>query len=68
MQVKIHWLVDKFLTNWDEEDDPLTVHTILSRFGCNGDEYGKVYIGATISPEVLTSVTKRIRSFVPQTP
>ena len=66
--LKIHWLVDKLLTNWDEEDDPLTVHTILSRFGCNGDEYGKVYIGATISPEVLTSVTKRIRSFVPQTP
>ena len=63
-QVNIYWDTEPLVRNWDpERGDLKRVHTMLSRFVLDGHEYGKVYIPATVSPEVLSGVTERIRSF-----
>ena len=63
-QVNIYWDTEPLVPNWDPaRGDPPQVHTILSRFALDDREYGKVYIAATVSPEVLSGVTERIRGF-----
>ena len=61
--LNIYWYTEQLVPNWDpaEHGDPERVHTVLSRFSLNSREYGKVYIAATVSPEVLSGVTERVR-------
>ena len=63
-RLNIYWDTESLVGNRNpERGDPERVHTILSRFNYDDCDYGKVYIAATISPEVLSSVTERIRVF-----
>lgn len=62
--LNIYWDTEALAPIVDlDRGDPKRVHTILSRFTLDDRTYGKVYIAATISPEVLSSVTERIRGF-----
>ena len=62
--LNVYWETEKLVGSWDpERGDPRRVHTILSRFVLDDREYGKLYIAATVSPEVLSSVTERVRGF-----
>ena len=63
-QLNVYWDTERLVGNRDpERGDPARVHTILSRFKLDAREYGKVYVAATVSPEVLSSVTEHIRNF-----
>ena len=64
-QVNIYWDIEHLLGSVDpQRGAPERVHTLLSRFDCRDRPYAKVYVPATIPPEVLSSVTERIRGFV----
>ena len=56
------WLVED---SFDETDrgDPDQVHITLSKFTVDTVDYGKIHIAASVSPEVLFSVTEYIRRF-----
>ena len=63
-RLNIYWDTARFVAHPDpERGDPPRVHTILSRFVLDDREYGKLYISATVSPAVLSSVTEYIRRF-----
>lgn len=62
--LNIYWDTEQLVANWDpERGDPKRVHTILSRFTLGDRAFGKIYIAATVSPEVLSGVTERVRGF-----
>ena len=64
-RLSVYWKTDAIITMPadPERNDRAEIHTVLSRVKLNGRDYGKLYIAATVSPEVLSSVTQRIRRF-----
>ena len=61
--LSVHWRVGELLTVDPERGDPETVYTHLSSFKLDGREYSRVYLSATVSPEVVSGVTGRIRHY-----
>ena len=62
--LNIYWETEGLVANWDpERGDPKRVHTILSRFTLDERAYGKVYIAATVSPEVFVQCHRARSSF-----
>ena len=63
--LNIYWDTEGLATlqTGPAQGDPERVHTVLSKFVLGQRAYGKVYVAATVSPEVLSGVTERVRRF-----
>ena len=63
--LSVSWITEWLLGNDSSDDrgDPERVHTTLSKFTIDGRDYGKIYVAASVSPEVLSCVSENIRHF-----